>query len=228
MAIRVSTFASDDRLRSLLGRISRLRASSSDASAGAVQIAREVLDSLHGRAVVMSIRPDRVHGRRHVTTITRDQELNGAPAVEAARAAGNAAALAVPGPLVDGGRAIGSVHLYLQALPPRNEPIAPLVRYMGQQIGGLIAIARLEDENRKLAEHVASFRDEIASRKVTNRAIAILAKQDGIGPAEAHRRLEQHSQRLGKPVGEIAAAVVTAAKLGLPEPDSLARRPEPN
>jgi hypothetical protein len=173
----------------------------------------------------MSIRPDRDAGPRLVTTITRDQELNGAPAVEAARAAGSTAALGVPGPLVGGGRPIGSVHLYLPAIPSRNEAVGPLVRYMGEQIGGLIAVERLENENRWLAEHVASVKGEIASRKAINRAIAILVGQDGIEPVEANRRLENHSQRLGKPLADVAWAVVTAAKLGSPQPDPRGCRP---
>ena len=74
-----------------------------------------------------------------------------------------------------------------------------------------IAAARARaDELAELRSETADLREALDARKVIERAKGLLMDRDGIGEAEAFERMRKASQTTGKPMREIAEAVVAA------------------
>jgi AmiR/NasT family two-component response regulator len=59
-----------------------------------------------------------------------------------------------------------------------------------------------------LQEETDDLREALAARKVVERAKGLLMEKDGIAEPEAFARMRGASQRTGKPLREIAAAIV--------------------
>jgi len=77
----------------------------------------------------------------------------------------------------------------------------------------LPAIEAAQARHRELLEvreESDSLRDALAARKVIERAKGLLMEKDGIGEDEAFARMRGASQRTGKPLREIAEAVLAA------------------
>jgi response regulator NasT len=75
----------------------------------------------------------------------------------------------------------------------------------------LPAIEAAQARHRELLEvreESDSLRDALAARKVIERAKGLLMEKDGIGEAEAFARMRGASQRTGKPLRDIAEAVL--------------------
>jgi two-component system, response regulator PdtaR len=62
----------------------------------------------------------------------------------------------------------------------------------------------------ELREESGSLRDALEARKLIERAKGLLMEKDGIGEEEAFARMRGASQRTGKPLREIAEAVLAA------------------
>jgi two-component system, response regulator PdtaR len=62
----------------------------------------------------------------------------------------------------------------------------------------------------ELREESGSLRDALEARKVIERAKGLLMEKDGIGEEDAFARMRGASQRTGKPLREIAEAVLAA------------------
>jgi response regulator NasT len=60
-----------------------------------------------------------------------------------------------------------------------------------------------------------SLRDALESRKVIERAKGLLMDRDGISEADAFGRMRRASQRTGKPLREIAEAIMAAFEPGV-------------
>ena len=69
------------------------------------------------------------------------------------------------------------------------------------------ALAR-HAEMRALREQAGSLRDALEARKVIERAKGLLMESDGLNEADAFARLRGASQQTGKPLREVAEAVV--------------------
>jgi response regulator NasT len=65
-------------------------------------------------------------------------------------------------------------------------------------------------ELQAVREEAGSLRDALESRKVIERAKGLLMEKDGLSEAEAFARLRGASQQTGKPLREVADAVVAA------------------
>jgi two-component system, response regulator PdtaR len=77
----------------------------------------------------------------------------------------------------------------------------------------LPAIAAARARHAELAavrDESASLREALESRKVIERAKGLLMERDGLTEAEAFARIRAASQKTGKPLREIAEAVVAA------------------
>jgi len=62
----------------------------------------------------------------------------------------------------------------------------------------------------ELQEESGSLRDALEARKLIERAKGLLMEKDGIGEDAAFARMRAASQRTGKPLREIAEAVLAA------------------
>lgn len=74
-----------------------------------------------------------------------------------------------------------------------------------------VACSRFE-QAKALAAEVDDLRDRLETRKLVDRAKGILMR-DGIGEAEAFRRLQKAAMDGRKTLGEVASAVITADEL---------------
>ncbi|MGC8832723.1 MAG: ANTAR domain-containing response regulator [Armatimonadota bacterium] len=75
-----------------------------------------------------------------------------------------------------------------------------------------ITISRFR-ELQQLEEQVGSLQDALETRKVVERAKAVLMEKYGLKEPEAFRRIQQQSMRTRKPMKEIAEAILLASDL---------------
>lgn len=85
-----------------------------------------------------------------------------------------------------------------------------------------IAVARFQ-EFRKLQEEISELEDELATRKIVERAKGLLMKHYNLSEEEAHRLLQRRSMETRKPMREVAEAVLMTLDL-LEEPKGKAKR----
>lgn len=77
-----------------------------------------------------------------------------------------------------------------------------------------IAIAR-HTELVALENEVKSLNARMEARRLVGRAKAILMEKQGLSEREAFRRIQAQSMSLGKPVHEIAQAIITASEMAV-------------
>ena len=84
----------------------------------------------------------------------------------------------------------------------------------GSDLGPMlsIAIARFA-EMMALENEVRSLNARMEARRLVGRAKAILMEKQGLAERDAFRRIQAQSLALGKPVHEIAQAIITASEL---------------
>jgi len=75
-----------------------------------------------------------------------------------------------------------------------------------------ISISRFR-ELQQLEEQVGSLQDALETRKVVERAKAVLMEKYGLKEPEAFRRIQQQSMKTRKPMKEIAEAILLASDL---------------
>jgi response regulator NasT len=87
--------------------------------------------------------------------------------------------------------------------PLRGSDLGPIIS---------IAIARFA-EMMALENEVRSLNARMEARRLVGRAKAILMEKQGLVERDAFRRIQAQSLALGKPVHEIAQAIITASEL---------------
>jgi response regulator NasT len=87
--------------------------------------------------------------------------------------------------------------------PLRGTDLGPIIS---------IAIARFADLM-ALEDEVRSLNARMEARRLVGRAKAILMEKQGLVERDAFRRIQAQSLALGKPVHEIAQAIITASEL---------------
>lgn len=85
-----------------------------------------------------------------------------------------------------------------------------------------IAVARFHDF-KKLQEEVSELEEELATRKLVERAKGLLMKHYNLSEDEAYRLLQRRSMETRKPMREVAEAVLMTLDL-LEEPKERARK----
>ncbi len=104
-------------------------------------------------------------------------------------------------PVLSRGRLVGVVNLQNRAPHPYSQREIRLVSTIGFLVGAEIEMARLESENLQLSE-------QLETRKLVERAKAILQRDLKIAEPEAYRILQRQSQQRRKSMKEIAEAIV--------------------
>jgi response regulator NasT len=85
-----------------------------------------------------------------------------------------------------------------------------------------IAVARFH-EFRKLQEEISELEEELATRKLVDRAKGLLMKHYNLSEDEAYRLLQRRSMETRKPMREVAEAVLMTLEL-LEEPKATKRK----
>ncbi len=104
-------------------------------------------------------------------------------------------------PVLSRGRLVGVVNLQNRAPHPYSQREIRLVSTIGFLVGAEIEMARLESENSQLSE-------QLETRKLVERAKAILQRDLKIAEPEAYKILQRQSQQRRKSMKEIAEAIV--------------------
>jgi hypothetical protein len=110
-------------------------------------------------------------------------------------------------PIVAAGKEIGLLAFYARSHNQAEEWLG-IAAFAGQQIGILLTLARLRGENRRLKSEISISKREIEERKKIGRARGILAERQQVSERRALQMLQQRSVKLGKPIAEVAQAVI--------------------
>lgn len=114
-------------------------------------------------------------------------------------------------PLLNQGEAIGVINVHHRRPRKHTPEETSLLAFIGEQMGGAIARARLEDEN-------AELRRELETRKVVERAKGIMQRNHGLTEEEAYLRLRNESRRMRRPMKDLADAIILAEELNRHRP----------
>jgi signal transduction protein with GAF and PtsI domain len=117
-------------------------------------------------------------------------------------------------PLVSGGEIIGVMNVHHKAPHAHSPEEVAVVTFIGEQLGGAIANARLTEENARLQGETLEMKRQLELRKLVERAKGILQYKYKLTEAQAYLRLRNESRRLRKPMAELAQAIVLTDTLG--------------
>lgn len=178
-------------------RVSRLvsRANQFDA---AVERVAEVLEKSDGTRVV-SAQPH-APGQNDAGRLAREQaasQLLGEKLVQSRSYSTS---------LRDGGREVGRIVILFPA--EIGESQIRLARFLGEQLGMLLVRTRLFEKNLAARRSLESMREEITSRKLVPRAIALLYTRYRMKRREAESWLASQSRTTGLSTVEIAERLV--------------------
>lgn len=116
-------------------------------------------------------------------------------------------------PLISCGETIGVLNVHHKE-PHEHTPLeVSLVCFLGEQIGGAIAFAQLAEDHERLQKESREIREQLETRKLTERAKGILQRRYDLSEQEAYQRLRNESRRLRKPLRAIAEAVLLVENL---------------
>jgi uroporphyrinogen-III synthase len=117
-------------------------------------------------------------------------------------------------PLATGGEVIGVMNVHHKAPHSHAPEEIAVVTFIGEQLGGAIAKARLAEANLRLQEEALEMKRQLELRKLVERAKGILQHKYALTEGQAYLRLRNESRRLRKPMAELAQAIVLADTIG--------------
>lgn len=123
-------------------------------------------------------------------------------------------------PLMSGGELIGVINVHHRKPHKHSADEISLLTFIGEQMGGAMSRAKLEEENARLQEETAELKRELETRKVVERAKGILQRNHGLTEEEAYLRLRNESRRMRRPMKDLAEAIILAEELNRKRADS--------
>jgi uroporphyrinogen-III synthase len=131
-------------------------------------------------------------------------------------------------PLITAGEVIGVINVHHKERHDYAPEEVALITFVGEQMGGALARARLEDENARLVEETQEMKRQLETRKLVERAKGILQYKFSLTEEEAYLRLRNESRRLRRPMRDLAEAIILTEDLSrkASEPGSLEREAE--
>ena len=106
-----------------------------------------------------------------------------------------------------GGESLGQVTLCF-ASDSRLPSLERLADFVGEQLGMLLARTRLEERRSQLQDEIARIEEDLAKRKVLQRAEGILVDERGMAPAVAQRWIAQQSLMTGVSTQDVAGRII--------------------
>jgi uroporphyrinogen-III synthase len=116
-------------------------------------------------------------------------------------------------PLVAGGEVIGVINVHHREPHQHTAEEIALLSFVGEQMGGAIARARLREENARLQEETLEIKRQLETRKLVERAKGILQQKLQLTEEEAYLRLRNESRRQRRHMRELAQAVIDGEEL---------------
>ena len=116
-------------------------------------------------------------------------------------------------PLISGGEVIGVINVHHRDSHDYAAEEISLLSFIGEQMGGAITRARLEDLNARLQEETLEMKRQLETRKLVERAKGILQFKFHLTEEEAYLRLRNESRRLRRPMRDLAEAIILTEDL---------------
>lgn len=116
-------------------------------------------------------------------------------------------------PLITGGEVIGVVNVHHREKHEHTVEEISLLTFVGEQMGGAIARAKLQNENARLVEETLEMKRQLETRKLVERAKGILQFKFNLTEEEAYLRLRNESRRLRRPMRDLAEAIILTEDL---------------
>jgi uroporphyrinogen-III synthase len=109
-------------------------------------------------------------------------------------------------PVISRGKLVGVINVQHRQPHTHSRREIQLISMIGVLVGAEIEMARLEEENSELSE-------QLETRKLLDRAKAILQRDAGMTEEEAHLAIQRQSRQRRKTKKEIAEAIILADDL---------------
>lgn len=116
-------------------------------------------------------------------------------------------------PLVTGGVVIGVINVHHKEAHDYSAEEISLLSFIGEQMGGALTRAKLEEVNARLQEETLEMRRQLETRKLVERAKGILQFKFQLTEEEAYLRLRNESRRLRRPMRDLAEAIILTEDL---------------
>ena len=111
-------------------------------------------------------------------------------------------------PLVAHGLITGVINMHHREAHPHSPGEIALMTFIGEQMGGVIAGARLREENARLQEEALLMKRQLETRKLVERAKGILQHRLRLTEEGAYLRLRNESRRQRRSMRELAEAII--------------------
>ena len=110
--------------------------------------------------------------------------------------------------LRDGGETLGNATLCFASDRFEGAMQQRLADFVGEQLGMLLARTRLAERRAQLKSEIESIEDDLAVRKVMQRAEGILIAKRGMAVVVARRWIKQQSQKTGLSKRDVADRII--------------------
>jgi hypothetical protein len=110
--------------------------------------------------------------------------------------------------LRDGGEILGKATLCFASDQFQGAVLQRLADFVGEQLGMLFARTRLAARQAQLKREIKIMGEDLATRKVTQRAGGILIAKRGMTAAAAKRWIEQQSEKTGLSTRDVADRII--------------------
>lgn len=116
-------------------------------------------------------------------------------------------------PLVNRGEIIGVINVHHRRKHEHTPGEISLLTFVGEQMGGAISKAVLEEQNEILRRETEEIKLQLETRKLVERAKGILQSRHNLTEEESYLRLRNESRRLRRPMKDLAEAIILAEDL---------------
>ena len=110
--------------------------------------------------------------------------------------------------LRDGGEILGKATLCFASDQHQGALNQRLADFIGEQLGMLLARTRLSDRRARLKSEIEIIEEDLATRKVMQRAEGILIAKRGMTAAVARRWIAQQSHKTGLSKRDVAERII--------------------
>ena len=121
-------------------------------------------------------------------------------------------------PLVAAGEVIGVINVHHRETHEYTPELISLLAFVGEQMGGAMARANLDEENQRLQVETLEMKRQLETRKLVERAKGIMQFKFRLTEEEAYLRLRNESRRLRRPMRDLAEAIILSEDMSRKSP----------
>ncbi|MFB3779376.1 MAG: GAF domain-containing protein [Bryobacteraceae bacterium] len=111
-------------------------------------------------------------------------------------------------PLVSAGEVIGVINVHHREARQHTAEEIALMTFVAEQLAGVIARRRLEEENQRLQQETQEMKRQLETRKIVERAKGLLQQKRGLSEEDAYLHLRNESRRQRRPMRALAEEII--------------------